>query len=118
MPGRKWIRDATNGVSRLRAAPTVAVHEGAGMTRTVARAIATAMLAGGLLVAVPGQVMAARSFSTCRAMHRVYPHGVGRYGAHDRTSSTPVTNVKRSNALYYANMKSDRDADRVACEAR
>lgn len=60
----------------------------------------------------------AREFANCTAMHRVYPHGVGKYGAHDRTSSTPVTNFKRSNALYYANKKSDRDGDRIACEAR
>ena len=66
------------------------------MTRTVARAIATSMLAGGLLVAVPGQAMAARSFSTCRAMHKVYPHGVGKPSAYDFTYGTPVTNFKHS----------------------
>ena len=66
------------------------------MTRTVARAIATAMLAAGLLVAVPGQAMAARSFSTCRAMHKVYPHGVGKPSAYDFTYGTPVTNFKHS----------------------
>lgn len=60
----------------------------------------------------------ARSFANCTDMHRVYPHGVGKLGAHDRTSSTPVTSFKRSNALYYANTKSDRDKDGVACEAR
>ena len=60
----------------------------------------------------------ARTFANCTAMHRVYPHGVGKYGAHDRTSSTPVTSFKRSNALYYANRKSDRDGDRIACEQR
>jgi excalibur calcium-binding domain-containing protein len=60
----------------------------------------------------------AREFANCTAMHRVYPHGVGKYGAHDRTSSAPVTSFKRSNALYYANRKSDRDGDRIACEAR
>ena len=60
----------------------------------------------------------AREFANCTAMHRVYPHGVGKFGAHDHTSGTPVTSFKRSNALYYANRKSDRDGDRIACEQR
>lgn len=60
----------------------------------------------------------ARTFANCTAMHRVYPHGVGKSGAHDKTSSTPVTNFKRDNALYVANQKSDRDGDKIACEQR
>jgi hypothetical protein len=51
-------------------------------------------------------------------MHRVYAHGVGKSGAHDKTSSTPVRNFKRDNALYRANKKSDRDGDGISCEAR
>ena len=86
------------------------------MTRTVARAIATAMLAAGLLVAVPGQAMAARSFSTCKAMHKVYPHGVGKPSAYDFTYGTPVTNFKHSLPLYRANKSLDRDHDGIACE--
>ena len=58
----------------------------------------------------------AREFANCTAMHRVYPHGVGKYGARDKTSSTPVTNFKRSKALYRANSYSDRDKDGIACE--
>ena len=58
-----------------------------------------------------------RSFANCTAMHRVYKHGVGRRNAHDHTSGTPVTNFYRDNALYYANRKSDRDHDGIACEA-
>lgn len=60
----------------------------------------------------------ARKFANCTAMHKVYPHGVGKYGAHDRTSGTPVTSFKRNNALYYANSFSDRDKDKIACEQR
>jgi hypothetical protein len=60
----------------------------------------------------------ARTFSNCKAMHRVYRHGVGQLHAHDHvTSGRPVTNFKRSNALYGANKKSDRDGDHIACEA-
>lgn len=51
-------------------------------------------------------------------MHRVYPHGVGRRHACDRTASgDPVTNFKRSNRLHYANRDHDADHDRIACEA-
>lgn len=60
----------------------------------------------------------ARTFKNCTAMHKVYKHGVGKRGAHDHTSGTPVTNFKRSNALYRANKKSDRDHDGIACEQR
>jgi hypothetical protein len=36
----------------------------------------------------------------CSLVNRVYPHGVGRIGAHDITrSSDPVTNFKRSTRL-------------------
>jgi hypothetical protein len=61
--------------------------------------------------------VAVRTFANCTAMHRVYKHGVGRRHAHDHTSGTPVTNFYRNNALYYANRKSDRDGDGIACEA-
>lgn len=58
----------------------------------------------------------ARTFKNCTELNKVYPHGVGRPGARDRTSGTPVTNFKRSTPLYNANQKSDRDKDGVACE--
>jgi hypothetical protein len=49
-------------------------------------------------------------------LNRTYPHGVGRVGARDHSSGTPVTNFKRSNTLYRANSHLDRDGDGVACE--
>jgi hypothetical protein len=59
---------------------------------------------------------AVRSFKNCTAMNRVYPHGVGRTGARDHTSGTPVTNFRRSNAGYSRNRARDRDRDGIACE--
>ena len=58
-------------------------------------------------------------FANCTAMHRVYPHGVGKVGAHDhvRGKSKPVTNFYRSNAIYAANARLDADKDGIACEA-
>lgn len=50
-------------------------------------------------------------------MHTVYPHDVGRPGARDQTSGSPVTNFRVSASLYEANSGSDRDDDGIACEA-
>ena len=58
----------------------------------------------------------ASTFRNCKALNRVYPHGVGRYGARDHTSGTPVTNFRRSNRLYRLNRGLDRDKDGIACE--
>jgi hypothetical protein len=57
-----------------------------------------------------------RRYPRCRALNRVYPHGVGRWGARDHTSGVPVTNFKRSNILYRLNRHLDRDGDKIACE--
>jgi hypothetical protein len=87
--------------------------------KRAATAAAISLVGAGLVTTVGGaaQAQTAREFANCTAMHHVYPHGVGKVGAHDRTSGTPVTNFKRNNALYLANQKSDRDGDGVACEA-
>jgi hypothetical protein len=71
-------------------------------------------------------MLAVRSYRSCTALHRDYPHGVGRKGARDHTSGTPVTNFKVSNTLYaYNDGKAplhagehdlDRDNDGIACE--
>jgi len=57
-------------------------------------------------------------YPRCSALNRRYPHGVGRVGARDHTSGTPVTTFKRSNTLYRQNRHLDRDKDGVACEKR
>lgn len=57
-----------------------------------------------------------RHFASCAALNRVYPHGVGRPGAHDQGSS--VTTFARSLATYRLNIDKDRDRDGIACERR
>jgi Excalibur calcium-binding domain len=61
-----------------------------------------------------------RLFKNCTNLNRKYPHGVGKVGARDHTSGDPVTNFKRSNALYRLAMSYnrglDRDKDGIACE--
>jgi hypothetical protein len=42
---------------------------------------------------------ASGSFSNCTAMHAKYPHGIGRVGAHDKTTGVPVTNRQPSPLL-------------------
>jgi excalibur calcium-binding domain-containing protein len=58
-------------------------------------------------------------FDTCDELHRRYPHGVGRSGAHDLVPGTsrPVASFVIDTAVYQANRKRlDRDHDGIACE--
>jgi hypothetical protein len=60
--------------------------------------------------------LASVRYPRCSALNRRYPHRVGRVGARDHTSGTPVTTFRRSNLLYRQNSHLDRDKDRIACE--
>jgi len=75
--------------------------------------------------AVPASAAPApRSYKNCAELNRVYPHGVGRKGAHDsvRGKGKPVTNFRVDNTLYYLNDGGfrqhdlDGDNDGIACE--
>ena len=57
-------------------------------------------------------------YKNCTALNKAYPHGVGRTGARDKTSGTPVTNFKVNGSVYAVNSGSDRDKDGIACEKR
>jgi uncharacterized membrane protein len=87
------------------------------MRRTTTALAAAALAATVLAAAGPAHADKAKTFANCDAMHKVYPHGVGKPGAKDQTSGTPVTTFKRSTKLYNANSGSDRDKDGIACEA-
>jgi hypothetical protein len=60
-------------------------------------------------------------WKNCTQVNKRYPHGVGKVGAHDKTTGTPVTNFKRSNRVYALALKNnrglDRDHDGIACES-
>jgi hypothetical protein len=91
------------------------------MSRTLKVAAALLFAAGMSLSTdqVTATATTAHTYKNCTDLHRAYRHGVGKVGAHDHvTSGKPVTNFTRSNALYAANKKSDRDHDGIACEAR
>jgi hypothetical protein len=59
-------------------------------------------------------------YKNCTNLNKRYPHGIGRLGARDHTSGTPVTNFKRSTRIYRIAMSYnkglDRDKDGIACE--
>lgn len=61
-------------------------------------------------------------FKNCTAMNKVYPHGVGKSNAKDKTSGKRVTTFKHSTSLYKKIIKYraglDRDKDGIACEKR
>lgn len=78
-----------------------------------------------VLAAPAGAVVAASTkvpplYKNCTNLNKKYPHGVGKAGARDQTSGTPVTNFKRSTRLYNLAMSYnrglDRDKDDIACE--
>jgi hypothetical protein len=87
------------------------------MRRVLITLAVPALLFGSAATADPAGATPPKSFANCTAMHRVYAHGVGKPGAKDHTSGTPVTTFKRSTPLYNANTKSDADHDGIACEA-
>jgi hypothetical protein len=79
-------------------------------------AVAAVPFAGPASAAVSSTTAPSKEFRNCTALNKVHPHGVGKVGARDKTSGTPVTNFKRNNKLYRENRKSDRDKDGIACE--
>ncbi|MEP9390872.1 excalibur calcium-binding domain-containing protein [Gordonia sp. VNQ95] len=75
---------------------------------------ASTVVAAPFAVAVPAD--AATTYANCAALNADYPHGVGKAGAVDSTSGTPVTNFTVNDDVYKANTARDRDKDGIACE--
>lgn len=60
-----------------------------------------------------------KRYTNCKALNKVYPHGVARTAAaRDKTSGVRVTKFKVSKAVYDLNTARDRDKDKIACEKR
>lgn len=87
------------------------------MKKTLAALAAAPLLVG--ITAAPA-AHAGSIYENCTALNKKYPHGVGKKGAKDKTSGTPVTNFKKSTKLYKKAMKKnsrlDGDKDGIACE--
>ncbi len=89
------------------------------MFRKIVIATCTAVLGVGMVAATSAPAeAAAKKYSNCKQLNKDYKHGVGRPGAKDKTSGTPVTTFKRSKAIYNKNTGRDRDKDGIACEKK
>jgi hypothetical protein len=81
-------------------------------------AVVVLLLAAG--TAFAGIEAAPPLYKNCTNLNNRYPHGLGRIGARDHTSATPVTTFKRSTKLYKLAMSYNRgldhDKDGIACE--
>lgn len=89
------------------------------MERTPPRCALLVAATLGLAALAPSALAApAKTYKNCTALNKDHPHGVGRPGARDKTSGTPVTNFKVDRQLYNENTKSDRDKDGIACEKK
>lgn len=71
-------------------------------------------------LSAPADAVIPPKWKKCAVVNNRYPHGVGKLKAHDATDGEPVTNFKRSTALYleamHYNRGLDRDRDGIACE--
>ncbi len=87
---------------------------------TTVGGLALVALLSTLVTALPAS--AAVSYANCTSLQKSYPHGIGRVGARDRTTGTPVTTWRKDTAGYdramRANRGLDRDRDAIACEKR
>lgn len=86
------------------------------LVATAAATLVLALPAGAATDAATSATVTSVRYPRCSALNRRYPHAVGRVGARDHTSGTPVTTFKRSNTLYRQNSHLDRDKDGIACE--
>jgi hypothetical protein len=96
---------------------------GFAMTNKLSSLLITVIVALSVLVASgsAARQVIPRKWKNCTIVNKRYPHGVGKLRAHDRTKSgDPVTNFRRSTALYltamHYNRGLDRDKDGIACE--
>jgi hypothetical protein len=88
------------------------------MARPTALLIAAALWLGAATGSADARIPA--QWRNCKAVNARYPHGIGKAGAHDKTTGEPVTDFKRSTKLYRLAMSYsaglDRDKDGIACE--
>jgi hypothetical protein len=68
------------------------------MTKPAALLVVAALALGAAANSADARIPA--QWRNCKAVNARYPHGVGKVGAHDRTSGESVTNFQRSTKLY------------------
>jgi hypothetical protein len=82
--------------------------------------VVAVVLAAALIAASVSSALVPPLYKNCTSLHTRYPHGLGRLGARDQTSGTPVTTFRRSTRIHRLAMSYnrglDRDEDGIACE--
>ncbi|XAS68074.1 excalibur calcium-binding domain-containing protein [Micrococcaceae bacterium Sec5.7] len=96
--------------------------------KVLAASLATAALFLTVSTVPANAAPSPKSYKNCTELNRVYPHGVGKKGARDRTTGKSVTNFTVNNTVYAYNdggpkrylreYDLDRDNDGIACEKR
>src|SRR3954453_24247212 len=64
------------------------------MLRAAALALVLGLLMAGPTLAARGAFDRPAAYKNCRALNNYFKHGIGRVGARDHTTGTPVTNFK------------------------
>lgn len=86
------------------------------MNRQAAGAALTALTIG-VATATADAAPAPRKYQNCKALNKVYPHGVGIAGARDDSEEEPVRNFAVDAKVYRLNgSRLDRDKDKIVCE--
>jgi hypothetical protein len=99
------------------------------LRRTAATIVSISLLALPMAAtSSTADAVSAKHYKNCKALNKDYKHGVGKKGAKDKTSGTPVKNFKVSDKVYNMNngprnsgtgeYDLDRDNDGIACEKR
>ena len=91
------------------------------MRRVLAGVCSIGLMAivGGVSAEAASAAPKPKKYADCKALNKVYPHGVGRTAAaKDKTSGVKVTTFKVDKAVYDLNTARDRDKDKIACEKR
>ena len=82
----------------------------------IAALVSIALLSAPVAASAAPVLHGAKTYKNCTALNKVYPYGVGKKGAKDKTSGDPVTYFEVNSKVYNLNKKSDRDKDGIACE--
>ena len=115
------IYDPHHGVPRvtLRGKGDLVMRVQVNSAKTALSIAVVSFAAAAPLADAAGTKIPAR-WRSCKAVNAKYLHGVGKVGAHDKTTGEPVTNFTHSNYLYRVAMRYnrglDRDKDGIACE--
>lgn len=85
------------------------------MNTTPPRLLAMTLVTAGTLLILPS-ASAAKVFPNCKAVDKVYPHGIAKNFKVIKTANGLTGRPFVSAKLYAANHTRDRDKDGVACE--